>query len=192
LVYSAFEAALRSWGPVPDGEVAKARAMFRPRRVPAHVMLQRAAEPAADVSFIVSGLTRTFLVSAGGAERTKGFRAEGELVCAYAAAVARRPAPEFIETLENCSLLTAPRPSFAELCAGHPSWSGVLATLTERLFLAEERRHRALLGSSPAERYHVFVAERPDLAARLTLKQIAGYVGVTPEALSRIRRADRS
>ncbi|MGX6603416.1 Crp/Fnr family transcriptional regulator [Micromonosporaceae bacterium Da 78-11] len=187
---AAFDAAFRRWAPVPDPELAKAHALFQPRRVPARTLLQRAGEPSTQVSFIVRGLTRLYLLGETGVERTKAFRAEGDLVCAYAAALGGRPAREFIETLEPTELLTARREAFDELCAGHPSWAAVLAAMTERLFLDEERRHRELLTTDAAQRYHGFVAARPELAVRLTLRQIAAYVGVTPEALSRIRRAD--
>jgi CRP-like cAMP-binding protein len=61
--------------------------------------------------------------------------------------------------------------------------------MTERLFRDEERRHRQLLTEDATTRYRVFVTEQPRLAARLTQRQIASYVGVSPEALSRIRAA---
>jgi CRP-like cAMP-binding protein len=183
------DAGLRRWGAVPGAELAKAHGVFQPRRVPARSLLQSAGEPVEHVSFILRGLTRMFYVSEGGVERTKGFRAEGELVCSYAAALRDAPSQQFIEALEPCELLTAHRPAFARLCAGHPAWAAVLGAMTERLFLDEERRHRALLTEDAPTRYSAFVTERPDLAARLTQRQIAAYVGVSPEALSRIRAA---
>ena len=53
----------------------------------------------------------------------------------------------------------------------------------------EERRHQELLTEDATTRYRAFVTERPALAARLTQRQIAAYIGVTPEAVSRIRAA---
>ena len=183
------DAAFRRWAAVPDAELAKAHAIFRPRRLPARSYLQRAGEPVEQVSFITRGLTRFCYLVEGGAVRTTGFRAEGELVCAYAAALRQAPSQQFIEALEPCELLTASRSAFVQLCAGHPAWGQVLAALTERLFLDEQRRHRDLLTEDAAARYQTFVAERPELAGRLTQRQIASYVGVSPEALSRIRTA---
>ncbi|MEV4759599.1 Crp/Fnr family transcriptional regulator [Micromonospora sp. NPDC049559] len=185
--YAALDEGLRSWGELPDAELANAHAIFRPRRVPARTLLQRAGEPVEHVWFIVRGLTRMYYVAEGGAERTKGFRAEGELVCSYASALRGAPSRQFIETLEPTELLVAHQPAFARLRARHPAWATVLGAMTERLFLDEERRHRALLTQDAAARYHAFVTERPALAARLTQRQIAAYVGVAPETLSRIR-----
>ncbi|MCU7724921.1 Crp/Fnr family transcriptional regulator [Actinoplanes sp. KI2] len=187
--YSALDEGFRRWGPVPDAELAMAHAIFRPHRVPTRTLLQHAGAPAERVSFIVRGLTRMFYVGEGGVERTKGFRAEGELVCSYAAALRNKPSQLFIETLEPAELLTADRPAFVRLCAGHPAWAAVLGAMTERLFLDEERRHRQLLTEDATTRYRAFVAGQPALAARLTQRQIAAYVGVSAEALSRIRTA---
>jgi CRP-like cAMP-binding protein len=185
--YAALDASLRSWAPIPDAELDRAHRIFRPHRVPARTLLQRAGEPAGRVSFIVRGLTRVYLVAGGGTERVRAFRAEGELVCAYAAALRHAPSAEFIDTLEECDLLSAARPAFETLCAGHPAWAAMLAAMQQRLFLDEERRSRDLLGADAAGRYRGFLAERPSLAARLTQRQIAAYIGITPEALSRLR-----
>jgi CRP-like cAMP-binding protein len=185
--YAVLDRAFLRWASVPDVELAKAHAIFRPRRVPAGALLQRPGQPVEDVSFIVRGLTRIGYVGERGSERTKGFRAEGELVCAYSAAVQDAPSQQLIEALEPLDLLTAHRPAFVRLCAGHQVWRSMLAAMTERLFLDEERRHRALLTEDATARHKAFVTERPDLAARLTQRQIAAYVGISPEALSRIR-----
>lgn len=186
--YAALDKALLRWARVPVVELAKAHAIFRPRRVSAGALLQSAGQPVEDVSFIVRGLTRIYYVGERGTERTKGFRAEGELVCAYSAALGGAPSPQLIEAVEPCDLLTARRPAFVRLCDGHPSWRVMLAAMTERLFLDEERRHRALLTEDAATRYRRFLAEQGDLVPRLTQRQIAAYVGISPEALSRIRR----
>jgi CRP-like cAMP-binding protein len=187
--YGALDEGFRRWGPVPAAELARAHGIFHPRRVPARTLLQRVGAPVEHVSFIVRGLTRMFHVDEGGVERTKGFRVEGELVCSYAAALRDAPSQQFIEALEPSELLTAHRPSFVRLCTGHPAWAAVLGAMTERLFLDEERRHRQLLTEDATTRYRVFITEQPTLAARLTQRQIAAYVGVSPEALSRIRTA---
>jgi CRP-like cAMP-binding protein len=185
--YDALDRGLCRWGDVPDDELAKAHRIFRPETVPARTLLQRAGDPATRLWFIVRGLVRMYYVSADGVERTRGFRAEGELVCSYASALRGEPSPQFIEALGPCQLLGAPRTAFAELCAGHSSWAAVLSAMTERLCLDEERRHRELLTDDATRRYHAFLAAEPSLASRLTQRQIAAYVGISPESLSRIR-----
>lgn len=125
--------------------------------------------------------------AAEGTERTYGFRAENQLVCAYSAVLRGERAQMSIEAIEPWSVLVTSRAAFDELMAGHPCWRELIARLTEELYLQQEARQRELLLEDAATRYRSFVTKHPGLAQRLTQAQIASYVGVTPVALSRIR-----
>lgn len=171
----------------PDAELAKTRRAFRPVAVPRGALLTRAGEWPDRVAFIVAGLVRLVYAAADGTERTYGFRAENQLVCAYSAVLRGERAEVSIEALEPCSLLVTSRAAFDELAAGHRCWQELIARLTEELYLQQEARQRELLLEDAATRYRSFVTARPGLAQRLTQAQIASYVGVTPVALSRIR-----
>lgn len=46
----------------------------------------------------------------------------------------------------------------------------------------------AFLTKSPEERYLALFTERPELIKHIPLKYLASYIGVTPQALSRIRK----
>ena len=61
-------------------------------------------------------------------------------------------------------------------------------------WLLERKRQREedLLCLSPAARYLAFLEREPGLAGRLALKEVAGYLRITPVALSRIRRRLRA
>jgi CRP-like cAMP-binding protein len=180
-------ASLRRYGDLPESEVDKLRRLFQIARVPRHTLLLRAGEPPGDVMFIVRGLVRLFYVSESGVERTNSFRSEGQLACSYSTALRTTVSDQFVETLEDCTLLVAPHDAFVDRWAGHPCWEPIMRRVTERLFLEEERRHRDLLMHDATTRYRRFVADRPKLARRLTQRQIAAYIGIAPESLSRIR-----
>ncbi|MFC4912475.1 Crp/Fnr family transcriptional regulator [Actinomadura gamaensis] len=172
---------------VPRDELPRMRGVFRPVRLARGELLFRAGEPADKVAFVVEGLIALWYSAADGRERVLGFRAEDELVCAYGAVLRDSPAHATAEALEETRLLVASRPAFDELCAGHPAWGRALAKLTDRLYLQQDERQRALLMDDAETRYRDFLAAYPHLAGRLTQRQIASYVGVTPVALSRIR-----
>ena len=59
---------------------------------------------------------------------------------------------------------------------------------SEELFLKKSKRELSLLRDSAEERYLNLFEERPELLREIPLKYIASYIGVTPQALSRIRR----
>jgi hypothetical protein len=58
----------------------------------------------------------------------------------------------------------------------------------ERLFLIKSKREQNLLNLSAEERYIRLFKERPELLKIIPLKYISSYIGVTAQALSRIRK----
>ncbi len=185
--YERLERYVRSRCAAPEAELAKIRQAFRPVRAERGTLLVRAGDEPSLIGFVARGLVRLYYADADGRERTYGYRADDELVCAYSAALRREPAPMNIAALEDTELLVASRDAFERLCAGHPCWEQLIAGLTAELYLRLERRQRDLLLADAPTRYQRFLAEQPALAARLTQREIASYIGVTPVALSRIR-----
>lgn len=59
---------------------------------------------------------------------------------------------------------------------------------SERLFLIKSKREQSLLNESAETRYLNLFTQRPKLIKEIPLKYIASYIGVTPQALSRIRK----
>jgi CRP-like cAMP-binding protein len=178
---------LRSWADVPGTELARIRTVFRPMQAGPGELLVRAGDPPSEVHFVVDGLVRVFYVDAEGVERTKAFRAENRLVCAFSAVLRGEPSQLFVETMTTSSLLVATREAFDRMVAGHPCWREVVSRITEQLYVEEERQRWELLTNDAATRYRHFLAEQPALAARLTQRQIASFLRITPESLSRIR-----
>ncbi len=58
----------------------------------------------------------------------------------------------------------------------------------ESLFLLKVKREQSLLNESAEERYLKLFTEQPQLIKEIPLKFLASYIGITPQALSRIRR----
>ncbi len=59
--------------------------------------------------------------------------------------------------------------------------------MIEEALVGSQRRSANLLTLTPDERYRRFVETRPEVARRVPQYLIASYLGITPEALSRIR-----
>lgn len=185
--YEALDRYLIRLADIPRSELPRTRQVFRPVSLRRGELLFRAGDPADKVAFMARGLIALWYSAADGRERALGFRTEDELVCAYGAVLRDSPAHATAEALEDSRLLIASRPAFDELCAGHPAWGRALAKLTDRLYLQQDERQRALLLDDAETRYRDFLDGYPHLAGRLTQRQIASFVGVTPVALSRIR-----
>ena len=75
-----------------------------------------------------------------------------------------------------------------ELLDRHPAWERLRWLALERLFLEKEEREMAFLLDDAQTRYRRFLEQEGALSARIPLHHIASYPGMTPVALSRIRR----
>jgi CRP-like cAMP-binding protein len=78
------------------------------------------------------------------------------------------------------------------LAARHPAWQRAMRQLLEWHIVRKEQRERELLTMRPDQRYQSFLLTYPALAERIQVRDVAHYLGVTPEALSRIRKRLRT
>lgn len=58
----------------------------------------------------------------------------------------------------------------------------------ENLFLTKSQREQSLLNETAEERYLKLFTDQPHLIREIPLKYLASYIGITPQALSRIRK----
>lgn len=178
---------LRSLAEVPDDELARVLAIFRPMHVVKGELFVRAGEVPEQIAFLDAGLMRLFYIRADGEEFTKSFLPEGEIVGAYSALLRREPSRLWIDALEDSSLLAAPYREYTRLAEIHPCWQIINRKIAEALFIKKEQREASLLLDNAETRYRTFLAEYPNLEHRLKQHQIASYLGITSVSLSRIR-----
>ena len=89
------------------------------------------------------------------------------------------PCDLFIDAIED-STITVTEKDFTKLTSDRKS-------LVKRINVLQKRV--IMLMSSPAvERYQHFVETYPDIIQRVPQRMIASYLGITPEALSRLRK----
>jgi CRP-like cAMP-binding protein len=163
------------------------RSSFIERPIGRNEVYLHAGDTAHSVGFVAQGLFRmVYLVD--GEERTKDFQSEGQFTGSLASLLIGTPARFSVVAMEPSVLLEIRRERLFELSDHYPVWDRMRRNYAEQLFLYKEAREASLLLDSPDARYLQFLRERPDLLQRSPLKHIASYLGVTPEALSRIRR----
>lgn len=185
--FQAFVTAMRAVASLPDEQFVRARAIFRPVGLERGAHFANAGEPADKVGFVVDGLLRAYYLTADGVDRTKSFRESGQLVCPFGASLRKQLSDLFIQALAPTRMLVTDRARFDELTMGHAGWGIVMRRLTERHFLEEDSAHRRFLVGNAEARYDEFLHEHEHLANRLSGRETASYLGITPEALSRIR-----
>jgi len=140
------------------------------------------------LSFIEKGIVRFYMSSAQGNDLTFVFAFDNWFMSAYDSFLTQTPSIYNVETLSETVLW---RLSYVELQKVYDTISvgnkiGRLAS--EQLFLIKTKRELSLLKDSAEQRYLNLFTEEPHLIQQIPLQYLASYIGVTPQALSRIRK----
>lgn len=102
----------------------------------------------------------------------------------------QEPGTLFIDAIGDSEILTLSKNNHETLYGKIPRFERYFRILAERAFAACQHRLVATLSLSALERYKRFSELYPALADCLPQKQIASYIGVTPEFLSKMLRQE--
>ena len=141
------------------------------------------------ISFIESGIVRLFIPRDNPEkEITFGFSFKNQFVSAYDSFLTQSPSNYQLQTLTETTMLSI---SYKDLQSVYKSTQigNLIGRLTaEDLFLIKSKREQDLLNLNAEQRYLKLFKERPELLKSVPLKYISSYIGVTAQALSRIRK----
>lgn len=139
------------------------------------------------LSFIEQGLVRLYIPGKEN-DVTFGFVFENQFVSAYDSFLTQTPSSYQVECLKPTVLWQISH-SRLNLVYTNTSIGNLIGRKSaEAQFLIKARRELSLLNETPEERYLNLFSERPEVIRSIPLKYIASYIGITPQALSRIRR----
>ncbi len=139
------------------------------------------------LSFIERGLVR-YYIPGEETEVTFGFSFENEFMSAYDSFLTQNPSGYQIETLAPTVLWQLTYGDLQEIYTQTDIGNELGRYAAESLFLKKSKRELSLLNENATKRYLNLFKDRPQLIRQIPLKYIASYIGITPQALSRIRK----
>ena len=145
-------------------------------------------EQAPNLYMIRQGLVKLYYVTAEGKEFVKSFLPEGSLVGSLAALLNGELSTFSVVCLEPVEAELVPFDVMQNVFESDPAALKFGFMFFQGLALRKEQREYSFLCKSPEERYQKFVDDEPDMVKRVTQADIARYLGITPVALSRIRK----
>ncbi|WP_276390934.1 Crp/Fnr family transcriptional regulator [Eudoraea chungangensis] len=152
-----------------------------------HSVLLKLGEVENHLSFITKGIVRLYVPGVE-VDLTFGFLFENEFVTGYDSFLTQTPSKYQIETLTDTILWQINHKDLEEVYDRTSSGNIIGRKMSENMFLIKSKRELSLLSKTAEERYLDLFSDRPNLLQQIPLKYIASYIGVTPQALSRIRR----
>jgi len=139
------------------------------------------------LSFIEKGIVRFFIPKEFN-DLTFGFAFTDNFVSAYDFFLTQNPSTYQLETLTDTILWRLSYQDLQEIYDETEVGNKIGRFASEDLYLKKTKRELSLLNDTAEQRYLKLFTEQPHLLKQIPLKYIASYIGITPQALSRIRK----
>lgn len=136
--------------------------------------------------FILKGCVRSYIIE-DGEEKTIEFYTE-EHVVTPSNYGKNTPSNYYIECMENVIVSVGNPKLEKETFQKHPTLESLSRVIAEIIIAKNQDSFAIFKTSNPEERYLYMLKTRPDLIQRVPQHQIASYLGIKPESLSRIRK----
>jgi len=140
------------------------------------------------IYFVESGSFRAFNLSEEGRESTIMFAIQDWWITDMDCFINQKQALLSIEALESSKIVELDFQFLNSLYLKIPKFERFFRILFQNAYIREQQRVFDSLSLSTEERYRNFIGKYPAIVEKITQKQIASYLGVTPEFLSSIKK----
>jgi CRP/FNR family transcriptional regulator len=184
-----FETYLRRGSDMPEETIRRISDLAVLRKLRRNELLFNAGEICRHKVFIVSGLLYTFNISAGGNQHILQFSPENSWTLDVESYDRQIPSQVSIGAAEPSTVLCWQKKDFDMLLLEVPQLKKFAEDLIARNTHYSRKRILLSLSATPEEKYEDFVHTFPEYLARLPLRMIAAYLGISIKTLTRIRHA---
>ena len=136
--------------------------------------------------FLCQGALRGYYIL-DGKEITHWFAFENDFVTSFHSFITGEPAVENLQLLEGSILLSISRDSLTQLLNQYHEIERAVRIAYEKYYIRLEERFVNAQFKTAAERYETLLRQTPHILERVPLGQIASYLGISQETLSRVR-----
>lgn len=157
------------------------------KKIPKKTLLIKTGETEKYLSFIDKGAVRLFIPREID-DLTFGFAFEGNFISAYDSFLTQLPCKYSIETLVETIVWQISFTDLQNIYLSSKDGNYIGRLAGESLYVAKAQREISFLKDSAEQRYLQLFTDQPHLLKHIPLKYIASYIGITPQALSRIRK----
>lgn len=138
-----------------------------------------------DSYFVLKGCIRTYYVL-DGEVKTTAFYTEMEVLTPHCV-ISKTPSEYFISCVEDSILTVSNSDMEEEINSKFPKFETLCRILAEERLVKQQVDFDAFKTSSPEQRYLDLIQKRPDLIERVPQHQLASFLGIKPQSLSRLR-----
>ncbi len=140
-----------------------------------------------NIYFIESGALKTYFCDDECREIINGIAIENNFCTSVASFINQHPSREFIKAIEKTKLIYINFRNFKQLIEMHPAYQQIYIKIIEDYLSFMTWRMESLVMMNSKKRYDTLMKIYPKLFLRIRNKDMAEYLGMTPETLSRIK-----
>lgn len=140
------------------------------------------------IYFVEEGSLRAFNINKDGRDSTIMFAVSDWWITDMDSFMNQSLSSLSIIALEDCNLLSLSFENLQCIFSKIPKFEKFFRILFQNAYIREQRRALHNISMTTEERYHQFLHKYPAIVEKITQKQIASYLGVTPEFLSAIKK----
>jgi CRP-like cAMP-binding protein len=171
-----------------DKETEEFCSLFKPHSIKKKDYILREGDTCSFEAFVTRGLFRVFHIDQNGFEQVLYFAVEDWWITDIDSFTSQTPSQLFIEALEDSEVLLISKKDKEFAYENIPTIEKLYRIMTQKTHVALQRRMIDNLSKAADQRYIDFTEKYPVLAQRLSNIQIAAYLGISHEFLSKIRK----
>jgi CRP-like cAMP-binding protein len=162
--------------------------ILQPKSLKKKQLLLREGEICKASAFVLKGCLRAYTTDNNGFEHILQFAPADWWIADMYSLITQQPSTLSIDAVEDTEILLLQRTSQEQLFIDVPAFERFFRLITEKALVTARRRVLDTLSLTAQQRYENFCKQYPTLIHTLPQKQIASFIGVTPEFLSKMRK----
>jgi CRP-like cAMP-binding protein len=174
--------------PLNMQERQEIRSRFTERNVKRRGMILQQGDVCKHFTFVVKGCFKMYVVDMAGKEHNLQFALENEWITDLSSFYEAKLSNVYIEAMEPSLVLQIKHDDLLELYIMYHKFDRNFRIIVERKYIELQNRILQNISLTANIRYINFIEDHPQLAQRLPGSQIASYLGITPEFLSKVRK----
>jgi len=177
----------KNYLPLNDEEINLLTERVTQRQIKRRQMILQEGFVCKHYTFVEKGCFKMYGIDEKGTEHNLRFAAENDWIADLGSFYSEKPSKLFIEAIEPSTILQIEKQDLLYLFTNVPTFDRNFRVIVEEKFIELQNRLLQSFSLNAHQRYVDFLEQYQELALRLPNSQIASYLGITPEFLSKIR-----
>ena len=141
-----------------------------------------------NVVYVVEGLLKAFYINQEGAEVIYSFEQEGSISGNWYQTLLKRPSTVSFQAIETTLVAEVDIQIIETIAAENINIARAYNSVMKKMLADTLLQLTTFINEKPEARYLLFLEENPKLQSRVSQKNIASYLGISPVSLSRIKK----